>query len=179
MENKKVTVISVLVGMFTFILRFLIFDKDIFETVYWVIAMTAIVPIAWKDYREHIIPNLYLIYVLRFFIPVFLINLIVKNDYLISIVLSKFSGAVLGGGIFLISMLISPKGIGAGDVKLYGVMGFLIGIKAIFNVMLYALILGAVSSIVLLMTKKKSRKDELPLAPYTFFGLLFALCAGV
>ena len=167
------------VGVITCLFKLLVFKKDIFETAYWVIAMVSIVPIAWKDYKEHIIPNKYLLWVLRIGIPLFFIQIVVQNDYYIAISINKVLGVLLGGGIFLLSMLISPKGVGAGDVKMYAVMGFLLGSRAIFNVLLYALVLGAVSSVVLLVSKKKTRKDELPLAPYTFFGMLIALCLGV
>lgn len=179
MKSKKILAVSVIVGVITCLLKLLVFKRDIFETANWVVATVAIVPIAWKDYKEHIIPNKYLLWVLRVAIPLFFVQIVVQNDYYIAISVNKVLGMMVGGGIFLISMLISPKGVGAGDVKLYAVMGFLVGSRAIFNVLLYALILGAICSIVLLVSKKKTRKDELPLAPYTFFGLMLSLCLGV
>ena len=179
MKTKKLLIVCGVVGVFTCIMKLLIFKRDVFETLYWLIALVSIVPIAWKDYKEHIIPNQYLLWVLRFGIPLFFVNLVVYNEYFISISVNKVLGLLVGGGIFLLAMLISPKGVGAGDVKLYAVIGFLLGSRAIFNVLLYALVLGAVCSIVLLISKKKTRKDELPLAPYTFIGLLLALCLGV
>lgn len=179
MKIKKMLMVCFTVGVITGLLKILVFKKDFFETAYWIIAMVSIVPIASKDYKEHIIPNSYLLWVLRVGIPLFFLQIVVQNDYYISIAINKALGVLFGGGIFLLSMLISPKGVGAGDVKLYAVMGFLLGSRAIFNVLLYALILGAVSSIVLLVSKKKTKKDELPLAPYTFLGMCIALCLGV
>lgn len=179
MKNKIILFVCVIVGIVTCILKLLVFRRDIFETLYWLVALVAIVPIAWKDYKEHIIPNQYLIWVLRIGIPIFFVHLFVNNEYFIAISVNKILGAFVGGGIFLLAMLISPKGVGAGDMKMYGVIGFLLGSKAIFNVLLYALIIGSVCSIVLLLSKKKKRNDELPLAPYTFIGLVLALCFGV
>ncbi len=172
-------IVGSIIGIFTYILRVLVFKLDIVNTLYWIIAMVAIVPIAWRDYKEHIIPNKYLLVVLRFAVLLFFIHIVVEPEFVIAITVDKLIGVLVGGGIFLITMLISSKGVGAGDVKLYAVIGFLVGSKAVFNVLFYALLIGAISSVVLLLSKKKTRKDALPLAPFTLFGLLVSLCLGV
>lgn len=176
--NRKI-VISIILCISTFIVKKLVFKVDIFEILYWLIVMGWIFPISYEDYKKHIIPNKYLLWMLRIAIPVFMVQIVVYSDYVIAISLIKALGILIGGGLFLLSMLISPNGIGAGDVKLYAVIGFLLGAKAIINVLLYALILGAICSVVLLLMKKKTRNDELPLAPYTMFSLIFSLIVGV
>lgn len=178
-ENKILAAVSAAAGLIVLMLKYFYFKKDIFESIYWSIVFTAIIPIAVKDYKEHIIPNKYLLWVIRAGALVLVIQLFVYNEYIVSILGDKLVGLLAGGGIFLVAMLISPSGIGAGDVKLYGTLGILLGFRAVFNIIFFALVCGAVCSIALLISKKKTKKDELPMAPYTVFGLMVALLMGI
>lgn len=178
-ENKILAAASAAAGLAVLLLEYLYFKKNIFESIYRCIAFVAIIPIAVKDYKEHIIPNKYLLWVIRAGAAVLVIHLFVYNEYIVSILGDKLVGLLAGGGIFLIAMLISPGGIGAGDVKLYGTLGILLGFRAVFNVIFFALVCGAVCSIALLVSKKKTKKDELPMAPYTVFGIMAALFMGM
>lgn len=168
-----------LAGIVMFLTEYFFFKKDIFDGINRSIAFAGMLPIAKKDYDEHIIPNKYLIWILKVGGLALLIQLFIYNKYIVSILGDRLIGLALGGGIFLIAMLISHAGVGAGDVKLYGTLGILLGVKAVYNVIFFSLIFGAVCSIVLLISKKKTKKDVLPMAPYALIGLTAALILGV
>lgn len=81
-------------------------------------------------------------------------------------------GAVVMGIFFLITYYLSKKTLGGGDVKLAFIMGLSMGIHLILSAVFYGLIICAVFSIVALATKKLTKKDALPLAPFLFCGMI-------
>lgn len=79
--------------------------------------------------------------------------------------------------VLLLMSLVSRGGIGAGDVKIASTLAFILGLRAVCYILVIALLLSAVSSAVLLLTKKKHLKDLLPLGPFMWLamGLLVLL----
>ncbi len=84
-------------------------------------------------------------------------------------------------GILLVFHLISPRGMGFGDVKLAAVMGLGLGWLAasyatVFVLVLWALGLGAVAAsvlgILLIAVQGMNRRTEIPFGPYLAFGTL-------
>jgi len=86
-------------------------------------------------------------------------------------------GILFGGGFFLLIAVLSNGGMGGGDIKLMAVLGFWFGLKTIVFITLLAFIVGSVISVLLLLTKVKSRRDFIPFGPFiavaTFLALLF------
>lgn len=58
---------------------------------------------------------------------------------------TALGGAALGGGIFLLLYLV--KGMGAGDVKLMAAVGSLVGVPAVFQVMLACALAGGIMAL--------------------------------
>lgn len=75
-------------------------------------------------------------------------------------------GLLTGGGILLICMLISRGGLGAGDVKLFAVLGLFYGMIGVLNVLFYTCIFTAAICVVLLVAKKLRFKDTVPMSPF-------------
>ncbi len=83
------------------------------------------------------------------------------------------AGAV-GGGIFLLQHLISKgKWVGAGDIRLGVLMGFMLGWPSIGVALFLAYIAGAVVGIILVICKKKKMQSQLP------FGVFLSLATFV
>ncbi|MBD3245087.1 MAG: hypothetical protein GF335_03785 [Candidatus Moranbacteria bacterium] len=75
-------------------------------------------------------------------------------------------GAILASGFFLILFIITKgEGIGFGDVKFAIFMGFLLQLSTIMALFL-AYLIGALVSIIFLLSKKKSLKSAVPFGPY-------------
>ena len=93
---------------------------------------------------------------------------------------------VLIGGVgafaaLLILALISPKGMGMGDVKLAGFIGLALGYLGLRYVVIGifgGFLVGGVVSIVVLLTGLRGRKDRIPFGPYLAAGALLALFVG-
>lgn len=85
---------------------------------------------------------------------------------------------IISGGIFLIIVILSKGGMGGGDVKLIGVLGFILGIKMVLLNIFLSFILGAIISIFLLLFKIKERKDSIPFGPFICLAFIITVFWG-
>jgi leader peptidase (prepilin peptidase)/N-methyltransferase len=142
------------------------------------IAFVCISSIAITDYKERIIPNIIPIAMIAARIAFFIIEFFSRNDDFFSLLV----GSLVGGGIpfivlYVLSML-THGGLGLGDVKLFGALGFLCGLYAVVCTLFYALVACVVVSVVLLVLRKKGMKDKLAFGPFILAGFFFALILG-
>ena len=80
--------------------------------------------------------------------------------------------------LFLLAAVVSPAGMGMGDVKLAGVLGLalgLAGLSATLLAVLLAFSLHAVISVVLLVARRAGRRTALPFGPPLLVGTAVAL----
>ncbi len=84
------------------------------------------------------------------------------------------AGALAGLGLFGLAYLVGnrlcPGGLGAGDVKLAGVIGLGLGFPAGLSALFLGVLLGGVGALVLLAAGVRRLKDPIPYGPF--------LCAG-
>lgn len=81
----------------------------------------------------------------------------------------------------LVLALISPRGMGMGDVKLAAFIGLGLGYLSWGHVLLGvfgAFLLGGVVAIALLAVRLRGRKDQLPFGPYLAVAALLTVVAG-
>jgi len=135
-------------------------------TIFWGTFLCAVV-----DIREKKIPNL-IVGVLLLIILVFItINLFQEITMWKSILGVTALGALIGGGIMFVAMVVSRKGVGMGDVKLYIAIGAFAGSREIITTMFFAIFSAAIAGAFLLLSRKASLKDSVPMAPFAFFGV--------
>ena len=98
---------------------------------------------------------------------------------------AAFWRALIGGlcafAVFLLLHLISPRGMGFGDVKLSFVLGVSLGWVSgalVFLGIFLAFLVGSVVSVLLIATKRRTRKDHVPFGPFLATGTLVALLVG-
>lgn len=126
--------------------------------------------ISFIDYKLRIIPDK----LIRFGLFTGIIfNIISFNGDFVN----GFIGLFVGGGIFLIIAIFGPMG--GGDIKLMGVLGLWLGWKHILVVSLLSFIIGAIVSILLLITKIKGRKDTIPFGPFIAIATMVVILYGV
>lgn len=179
-RNEYIVVtITVVLGLATWIIGRYLYKHDSIWIYKWIVAISALTPIAAIDFKKKIIPNKLLLIMIAYTVVIYAVQIILNTEYVLSILGSAFIGLLLGGGVFLLASLFVKNGIGAGDIKLYGILGFLLAFRGIFNVLLYSMIVSAITGIVLLISKKKKTKDSLPLAPFTLIGVTVAIILGV
>lgn len=127
------------------------------------IVLTGIVAVI--DFYRRIIPNriLSLMIMIRIVFILFEENVLMNS---ITSIISGFAGCV----VFLISYLLSKNSTGAGDVKLFFVIGFYFSVSQTISIVFFSLICSVFFSIVLLLFGKIKIKDYIPFAPFAFLG---------
>ncbi len=93
-------------------------------------------------------------------------------------ILSGIIGGAVGFIFFLIVYIINPRGMGMGDVKLAGLIGLVTGLPLIAVALLSGIILGGIVAIILLMLRRKGRKDVIPYGTFLAIGPILALLWG-
>ena len=81
-------------------------------------------------------------------------------------------GGAVGFGLFLLLALVGRGALGAGDVKLAGVIGLMVGYPLVLPALIIGATAGALSALWLLFTRKASRKMTMAYAPYLVLGAL-------
>jgi leader peptidase (prepilin peptidase) / N-methyltransferase len=95
--------------------------------------------------------------------------------------LRGLGGMAAGAGAFFVIALISPAGMGMGDVKLAGLIGLYLGYLSWGRVALgffLAFLIGALSGIALMITGKAGRKTQVPFGPFMALGAIIATLYG-
>jgi leader peptidase (prepilin peptidase)/N-methyltransferase len=97
---------------------------------------------------------------------------------------SALLGAVLGGlalaGFYLLLLIISPSGMSLGDVKLAASLGTLLawfGWRVLIAGGAAGFLLGGLAGIVLLVSRRASRKQLIPFGPFMLAGAFLAVLA--
>ena len=123
------------------------------------------------DITYMIIPNKLLL----FFLPLFVFIQIIYP-------LEPFYDAVLGAvvGFLLIALIIiiSRGGMGAGDMKLFGVIGIMLGLQHVLLSFFIAVCVGGLIGAYLLIGKKKERKSQVPFGPFLVLGTMISYFYG-
>ena len=91
------------------------------------------------------------------------------------------AGAVILFAFYFVLAMISPRGMGMGDVKLAGVLGLFLGSLGWGQLAVgagAAFVLGGLFSIILLITRRAGRKSGIPFGPWMLLGAWVGIFAG-
>lgn len=124
-----------------------------------------------SDIKYMLIPNKVLLFFLSFFI---LLRIMVPLEPWWSPII----GAIIGLGLLALIIILSRGGMGAGDMKLFGVLGIVLGIKNVLLAFFLSCMIGAIIGVLLLITKIVGRKQPVPFGPYIVLGSLIAYFYG-
>lgn len=92
-------------------------------------------------------------------------------------ILPYIFGAIIGGGSIAIIILITG-GMGWGDAEICLLCGIFLGWKLTLVMMFLSFIIGAVVGILLVVSKKKSRKDYIPFGPFIALAGIITIIFG-
>ena len=128
------------------------------------------------DYKIQIIPN-------RLNLTIFEIGIIFAFLYGLSnvaITINMLLGMLAGGGIFLLITLLGglfygKEAMGFGDVKLMGALGLYFGLSNIIIITLVSFLIGAILSIILLVTKLKKSDEYIPFGPFIVIATFLSM----
>jgi leader peptidase (prepilin peptidase)/N-methyltransferase len=94
-------------------------------------------------------------------------------------ILSGVIAGAIGLVFFLIIFLINPRGMGMGDVKLAGLIGLVTGLPLVIVALLIGIFIGGLVAIVLLVLRRKGRKDVIPYGTFLAIGPIVTFLWGV
>ncbi len=128
------------------------------------------------DYKLQIIPN-------RLNLTIFEVGVVFTFIYGISniaISINMVLGMLAGAGIFLLITLLGglfygKEAMGFGDVKLMGALGLYLGLSNIIIITILAFLIGAVLSIILLVSKIKKTDEYIPFGPFIVIATFISI----
>lgn len=86
-------------------------------------------------------------------------------------------GMLIGGGIIALIVFIT-HGMGEGDIEIAAVSGLFLGTKLVIFMLFSSFIIGAIAAIIIVVTKNKKGKDEIPFGPYLAIGTVISIFLG-
>ena len=128
------------------------------------------------DLKYYLIPDAVLIPGVLVTLIVLLFAQLFYNNFSI---FDNILGLVIFSGFFLFQYLISRgEWIGGGDVKLGILLGLILGWKVALVCLFLSYILGAFVAVVLIIFRRKTKKDILPFGPFLIFSFILSLFYG-
>lgn len=113
--------------------------------------------------------------ILLFFIVIFIV---LRVSFPLTPWWDSIVGGAVGFSLLLSIAIVSKGGMGGGDIKLFAVIGFVLGMKMVLLSLLFACLYGALLGIIGLLTGILKKKTLIPFGPYIVFGTLTAYFWG-
>ena len=176
-QNIYLLVIYLLIGVAIGIL-YKVYEYDILKSLKALTIISVVLIVAGIDYREKIIPNEAIISILSIASILILINIFKNKVETLAIFIDSTVAMILGAGLFAISKAVSKNGVGMGDIKIIGALGFYLRTYALIGVLMVSLVSIAVYGMFKILTKKATTKDEIAFAPFIAFGVTTCMILG-
>lgn len=141
------------------------------ELITALILVSMLMIILVSDLKYMLIPNK----VLLFFLPLFIL---LRFIHPLDPWWSSILGAVVGIALLAFIIFVSRGGMGAGDMKLFGVLGIVLGVNKILLAFFLSCMIGALIGMVLLLLKVIGRKQPVPFGPYIVVAALITYFYG-
>ncbi len=142
-----------------------------FELLVALAFISLVIIIFVSDIVYMIIPNKVLLFFGGLFILLRLIAPL-ENWY------APYLGAAAGFTLLYLIAILSKGGMGGGDVKLFGVLGLVLGWKLVMLAFFFSTFYGSLFGIVGLLAGKFKRKKPIPFGPFIGLGALTAYFFG-
>lgn len=91
--------------------------------------------------------------------------------------LEYLAAGLMSATFFFVVAVLKPGGMGMGDVKLAGMMGFFLG-KDVLIGLFMGFLIGALTGVALMAAGIKGRKSRIPFGPFLAIGAVIALFFG-
>lgn len=176
-QNIYLLVIYLLIGVAIGIL-YKVYEYDILKSLKALTIISVVLIVAGIDYREKIILNEAIIFILSIASILILINIFKNKVETLAIFIDSTVAMILGAGLFAISKAVSKNGVGMGDIKIIGALGFYLRTYVLIGVLMVSLVSIAVYGMFKILTKKATTKDEIAFAPFIAFGVTTCMILG-
>lgn len=145
----------------------------------YLVLFTCLVAVSAIDLDYHIIPNRIVYPTIFASIPLLVLAAIAGHDA--DGLREALIGAAGAWTALLVIHLISPRGMGFGDVRLSFVLGLFLGWLTLGHVvtgLFMGFLLGAVIGVALILVGRKGRRDAIPFGPFLAAGTVLVIFAG-
>ena len=153
-----------------FVLLYLKFGLSMTFTVYGFLT-SALLIIALIDLDHKIIPN-------AITLPGIAVGLGLSLGILPITPLASLFGLIIGGTVFYLIAFVSKGGMGGGDIKLIAMIGTFLGLQGGLFTIFTSALLGSMVGLMLMLLRKKGRKDRIPFGPFLSCGAILFMLSG-
>ena len=162
-----------LLSIISFILIYSLYGISLTALLLFILSLSFII-IFFIDLKHFIIPNLITFPMMVLgFIKSFDPNLnSIFPNYINSLIGGLFGYAIIWSIIFFYKQVKKKEGMGLGDAKLLGVIGFWFGLKAVPFVIFLSSTIAIINVIPDLINKSKKISSQIPFGPYIVLGTL-------
>lgn len=136
--------------------------------------MAILWPAAAVDYKEQKIPNKVILMGLIYRLLILIVEIIGYREQLLATVVSEVLSAFIIMVFCFLCRLIVKNGICMGDIKLMMCMGLFLGVYDLLNALFASFVVCFFMALYVLITKKKTKKDAIAMAPSILAGTLIA-----
>lgn len=132
--------------------------------------------VAVIDFKNSIIPNRLLLTMAETGLLLTFVYGISDINLAMDMLLGMVVGTVIFGILTLLGRLVSGKeAMGMGDVKLVAALGLFFGASNILAISIISFVLGAIISIILVLSKKRKIDDYIPFGPFIVIASYIAI----
>ncbi|MBV8160789.1 MAG: prepilin peptidase, partial [Acidimicrobiia bacterium] len=142
----------------------------------YLVFFASLVAITFIDLEHYIIPNRVLYPTLYIVVPLLVVSAAGSGEW------DSLRRALIGGAaawlFFLLLHLVQPRGMGFGDVRLSFLLGLMLGwlgLRQVFLGVFLGFALGSLVGIVLMLLRRRGRKDHIPFGPFLAAGAVLAV----
>lgn len=134
--------------------------------------------VAYIDFESYRIPNEFIIFGLICRAIIIPFELLFVDGKVLGMILADIIAATALFAATALCKLLIKNSIGAGDIKLFIIMGLMLGLDGIWSSIFMSLIVSFFIALYLLISKKKSRKDSIPFGPAIAVGTFLSVFLG-
>lgn len=144
---------------------------------FWLVMAVMLITLAAYDARWLILPDKVMVPLIAVALVYVAVMALLTGSQ--QVVWGALGAAGVAGGGFL-ALVAGTKGraMGGGDIKLAFAMGLMLGVQGTAVALLVAFNVAAVVGLVMIATRKRKRRDQIPFGPYLVGGTIVAFLFG-
>lgn len=139
------------------------------------IILAAMAGLSFSDCTNRKIPNKFLLGLLIAWVVINCGYCLYDMESGFSLIIGGLSGALISGAVFLLCYIIVRGQLGAGDVKMAAILGLYLMGDRIVTALIFGIFISAFYASFMLITKKMTLKDSMPMAPFLFLGTVIVV----
>lgn len=175
--KKRKNIIIVVTALLCAVTTALLYNKgvEMIQLTKYTIVLLSLLSVMIIDRHTHLIPNKIVLSLLGAGAITLCIEFFVSRETFFASLLASVVGLIVLVVMFYTLGRFTRNGIGMGDIKLIGAMGWVIGLSSTMFAILFSLIVSCIVAIILMFRKQKDKDDKIPFGPFMFFGYIILL----